>query len=83
MVLILFTVSKGFLDTIPLNYIASYEEKLIHQSHTELKDVLFNIATTKDLTKEDMDSFTTFLETFTKKFIEDNNLSMLNKEVSK
>jgi len=83
MVLILFTVSKGFLDTIPLNYIASYEEKLIHQSHTELKDVLFNISTTKDLTKEDMDSFTTFLETFTKKFIDDNNLSMLNKEVSK
>jgi F0F1-type ATP synthase alpha subunit len=83
MVLILFTVSKGFLDTIPLNYIASYEEKLIHQSHTELKDVLFNISTTKDLTKEDMDSFTTFLETFTKKFIEDNNLSMLNKEVAK
>ncbi len=68
-VLSLFAVGKGFLDAIDVIHIQEYEKEMQELAKVDLANVLNNIKTKLDMTKEDMDNISNFLTQFNKKFL--------------
>ncbi|MCD7905736.1 MAG: F0F1 ATP synthase subunit alpha [Clostridiales bacterium] len=67
-VVILYTVTNKYLDDVPLERIAEFEEKFLEYMETQHNDVLLSIKNDKVLSPEKEESLKNAIETFKKYF---------------
>ncbi|UQY80493.1 ATP synthase subunit alpha [Candidatus Hepatincola sp. Av] len=71
-VLSLFSVNRGFIDSINVEDIKTYEIKMLEAAKKSIPSVIANIKNTKDLSEADIKTISEFLEKFTKDFLKTN-----------
>ncbi len=68
-VMVLFSVGRGFFDSVPMNHVKKYEHDMLSAAKESIPHVLSNISTTKQLSDEDILSMMNFLKNFTQTFL--------------
>ena len=71
-VVVIFAGVKGFLDKIEINKITKFEELLLSELRSKEKSLLNSIAKEQAISETLEKKINDFLESITKKFIEDN-----------
>ena len=71
-VVVIFAGVKGFLDKIEINKITKFEELLLSELRSKEKSLLNSIAKEQEISETLEKKINDFLESITKKFIEDN-----------
>ncbi|MFA5404790.1 MAG: F0F1 ATP synthase subunit alpha, partial [Ignavibacteria bacterium] len=67
-VVVIYTASKGYLDEIPISYIAKYESEILSEMENLHKDILDDIITKKDLTDDIISRLNKVIQEFTDRF---------------
>lgn len=67
-VLVIYAATKGYMDEIPVNHIARYQNDLLQEIENMHVGILESIRETKDLTKENIEKMDEVLKTFTERF---------------
>jgi F-type H+-transporting ATPase subunit alpha len=65
---VIYTASKGYLDEIPISYIAKYESEILSEMENLHKDILDDIITKKDLTDDIISRLNKVIQEFTDRF---------------
>ena len=69
-VIIIFAGTQGYLDSLPLESIKTYEQEFYHFIEEKYPDIIHNIANTKDLDQATFNKLNEATENFTKDFKE-------------
>lgn len=67
-VVVIYTASKGYLDEIPVSYLAKYEADLLLEMENLHKDILNDILEKKDLTNDITNKLNKVIQEFTERF---------------
>lgn len=67
-VVVIYAGTNGYMDEIPVSEVGRYEKELLELVDLKYKDILDNIAETKDLTEENTAKLKKVLEDFTNNF---------------
>ena len=65
----LYSVGKGYLDRVAVQDIVTYEKAMLSEAKLAISKVLENIRINKDMTPDDMQKISAFLEKFTNDFL--------------
>jgi F-type H+-transporting ATPase subunit alpha len=68
--MIIWAVGKGYLDPVPVEKVAEFEEKLIAFMHSTHKEIPDAIKTEKDLTEDTESRLHNVLKSFQTSFVE-------------
>ncbi|MCX6166021.1 MAG: F0F1 ATP synthase subunit alpha, partial [Ignavibacteriae bacterium] len=67
-VVVIYTASKGYLDEIPISYLARYEAEFLSEMENLHKDILDDIIAKKDLTDDIISRLNKVIKEFTERF---------------
>jgi F-type H+/Na+-transporting ATPase subunit alpha len=67
-VVVIYTASKGYLDEIPVSYLAKYESEFLSEMENIHKDILNDIISKKDLTEDIINRLNKVIQEFTDRF---------------
>jgi F-type H+/Na+-transporting ATPase subunit alpha len=67
-VVVIYTASKGYLDEIPIPYLARYEAEFLSEMENLHKDILDDIIAKKDLTDDIVSRLNKVIQEFTERF---------------
>ncbi len=67
-VVVIYAATKGFLDEIPVSYLAKYETEFLSEVENMHKDILNDLSIKKDLTDDIIDRLNKVIQEFTDRF---------------
>lgn len=67
-VVVIYAATKGFLDEIPVSYLAKYETEFLSEVENMHKDILSDISSKKDLSEDIINRLNKVIQEFTDRF---------------